>query len=200
MIDKAMLFVRNELANYFQTELEDDVEIQLGNIALFDTQEGEEISSRIIITLVNIEEESTLKNSRPVQAVNGGVRYVQPPVHINLYLLFSCNFPGGAIKYQDSLKRLGNILLFFQQYKTFNVLGAFSSTNEDIIPEEALDFKLYLDLYTLTFEQINHLWGALGGKQLPSVLYKMRLVKVFDQRTGRAGSPIVEIEGQEKIS
>ena len=30
----------------------------------------------------------------------------------------------------------------------------------------------------LNFEQLNHLWGVLGGAYFPSVLYKVRLVKI----------------------
>jgi hypothetical protein len=30
----------------------------------------------------------------------------------------------------------------------------------------------------MNFEQMNHLWGILGGKYIPSVLYKLRLIPI----------------------
>lgn len=37
-------------------------------------------------------------------------------------------------------------------------------------------FKLILDFYSPTLEEVNHLWGTLGGKQYPFVLYMMRML------------------------
>jgi len=50
--------------------------------------------------------------------------------------------------------------------------------------------RIIMELYTLTFEQINHLWGSLGGKQVPFVMYKARLVKIQHQITEEA--PLIE--------
>lgn len=36
--------------------------------------------------------------------------------------------------------------------------------------------KMIADLHSLGFEQLNHLWAILGGKYLPSVMYKFRLL------------------------
>jgi len=45
----------------------------------------------------------------------------------------------------------------------------------------------------LTIEQINHLWGSLGGRQLPFAMYKLRLVAITDQAIVREVPPIEEI-------
>jgi hypothetical protein len=47
----------------------------------------------------------------------------------------------------------------------------------------------------MTFEQINHLWGSLGGKQVPFAMYKARLVAVSDHRSLGQGRLIEKIEG-----
>jgi hypothetical protein len=52
------------------------------------------------------------------------------------------------------------------------------------------ELRLHPELYTLTFEQINHLWGSLGGKQSPFVMYKVRLVKVQSLVTSEG--PLIE--------
>ena len=38
--------------------------------------------------------------------------------------------------------------------------------------------KIIFDIYNLDFEKLNHLWGVLGCSYFPSVLYKVRLIKV----------------------
>jgi hypothetical protein len=38
------------------------------------------------------------------------------------------------------------------------------------------EFKLIFDLFSPSMEEINHLWGTLGGKQYPFVLYVMRML------------------------
>jgi len=56
-----------------------------------------------------------------------------------------------------------------------------------------------VDLYTLNFEQVNHLWSTLGGKYLPSVMYKMRQITIDEEYvTGESGF-IKEIQLNEKL-
>jgi len=50
-----------------------------------------------------------------------------------------------------------------------------------------------LDLFSLTFEQINHLWGSLGGKQVPFVLYRARLLSLTAKEIKETGAPITDI-------
>jgi hypothetical protein len=47
------------------------------------------------------------------------------------------------------------------------------------------------ELYTLSFEQINYLWASLGGKQMPFVMYKLRLVAITDRKLVRE-VPLIE--------
>ena len=42
--------------------------------------------------------------------------------------------------------------------------------------------KLIMEVYSMPIEQQNYLWGALGAKYLPSVLYRLRLVVMNDER------------------
>ena len=49
-------------------------------------------------------------------------------------------------------------------------------------------FKLIFDLYSPTMEEVNHLWGTLGGKQYPFVLYTLRLLELkFKAIQGESG-------------
>ena len=56
-----------------------------------------------------------------------------------------------------------------------------------------------MELYTLTFEQINHLWGSLGGRQIPFAMYKLRLVAVTDNAVIREVPLIEEIGTSSRV-
>jgi len=197
MLEGSLAFIRSELLSYLNNDIQDgEVEVVLGNIALFETENANAINERIVITLVNIEEESTLKNSRNVHyGLDGGVRYTAQPIFLNLYLLFSCNYNS----YSTALQRLSNIIRFFQQRRKFDIKSASGEQNENTFQEQEKEFKLIFELYTLTFEQINHLWGALGGRQLPSVMFKARLVKIEDSSIFKQGPPIQEVQGNSSL-
>ncbi len=53
--------------------------------------------------------------------------------------------------------------------------------------------KLVFELYNLSFEQLNQVWGMLGGKYYPSVLYKMRVISIDEMSIEAEGEPIKEI-------
>jgi hypothetical protein len=55
------------------------------------------------------------------------------------------------------------------------------------------EFKMTLELYCPTFEEQNHIWGTLGGKQLPSVMYLARLVEVQRAVPPEVGGLVEEI-------
>ena len=94
MIDRALLLLRDELQSYMNFH-DASVNVVIDNIGLFETSKGDTLTNNIIITLVNIEEESTLKNKpalvRPFNTV--GI-YQNPPVFLNLYVLLTCNYSG----------------------------------------------------------------------------------------------------------
>lgn len=204
MIAKALRLVSAQLRQYIEStdtvsEPPDGAEpptpyVVLGNIALLDTPDPPQpISQRIVLSLVNVHEEAAFKNLPNYERNGTDTRYRNAPVHMNLFLLFSANYD----IYENALIRLSQVIEFFQGKNTFTFHD--SPLPEFIDDEEVADLKLILDLYTLSFEQINYLWGSLGGKQVPSVLYKMRLARLQADRTLGAGKLIEEIESNEEI-
>jgi Pvc16 N-terminal domain len=190
MIDKALQLILAQLNQYVQPVAGAD-EVVLGNIALNESPEQDEIKNKVVISLVNVEEESTLKNTLTYRKTVSDVKYIEPPVHLNLYLLFSANYPEA---YETSLIRLSEVIRFFQSRRIFSIDNA-QPLPDTLDPDDPDTKELYLtiELYTLTFEQINHLWGALGGKQMPFVLYKVRLVTMQDRKIIGEGRLIEEV-------
>jgi hypothetical protein len=145
------------------------------------------INNRAIISLVNIEEDRVSKQQENYTKTPTSIRYKSPPLFLNLYMLISIN----RNSYSDSLIWLGHVLQYFQFQ---NVFTPVSHPSLDSRIE-----KLIVELYSLTFEQVNHLWSVLGGKYLPSVLYKVRQVTVDEDVTLSESGFIKEIQLDEKV-
>ncbi|MEO1259482.1 MAG: DUF4255 domain-containing protein [Bacteroidota bacterium] len=197
MIEEILTDIKSKLTQYLDDKsLVDpkisnaDTNVIMDNIAAFDLSNiAAPFTNSIVMSLVNVEEESTLKNTpfKRRNPVSNTVDYIDPPVHINLYLLFSVAPDNTGSYYEKSLIKLSYIIQFFQHRKRFN-------KSVDIDGEEH-NIQLIFELYTLTFEQINHLWGSLGGKQIPFVMYKARLIEIQEQDSQPAAL-IEEIENR----
>ncbi|MFV1980219.1 MAG: DUF4255 domain-containing protein [Rhodothermia bacterium] len=174
MIDEAIGYLRREVRDYLGVS---DAEVILENAHVLKEANN---AGGVYISLVNVEEEATLKNSEHFVRINNTIEYKEPAIFVNLYLLFSFEF--GA--YSTTLLRLSQTIERFQSKRLFNAAGA-SATN----PFPAGLDKLIVDYHNLGFEQLNHLWGIQGGAYFPSLLYKIRLVKV--QRDESAAGPEV---------
>ena len=200
MISDAIRLIADELGEYLENDPRADFnsnDLVLDNIADLEI-DRDRFLSRVIISMVNVEEESTMKNGLHYikNSASGGLDYKEPPVFINLYLLFCATYDAAGTQYELALHRLSLIIEFFQSKRKFTVQnspGSSVSTATVLTPEEKKELRIILELYTMTFEQINHLWGALGGKQVPCVMYKARLVKV-EGRVTQEGPLIEEIQ------
>jgi len=187
MIGLALSLLQAELAAFLSANGDDAANVKIDNIAVADTSSGNSVTDHIVISLVNVEEESALKNQSTQRRLGtGAIAYENAPTFLNLYVLISCNYSGE--RYIDALNRLALVIQFLQGKTSFS--GAAS-------PAAGIDasgLRFTLELYTLTFEQINHLWGSLGGRQVPFAMYKLRLVAISDRKRIRAVPPIEEID------
>jgi hypothetical protein len=129
------------------------------------------LDDKVVITLLNIEEESTLKNrswyTRTTISENPLVydmKKQNPPAYLNLYLMIAAN----RNAYDKSLSDISKVIEIFQ---TNNVL---EYTDSDV----GKNFKFRIELHSIPFEQLSYIWGLLGGKLMPSALYKVSVVKI----------------------
>ena len=160
-----------------------------GNIAQLDRQEvATELDNHLVLSLVNLEEERALKNGRvSTSTAAGDVSYQNRPVHLNLFLLFTANYRN----YRTALRRLTQVLTFFQGKQKFT----FANSPGPNLPQSGIaEFTLVMDLLSLPFEEVNHLWGFLGMKQIPFAIYRGRLVVILDQRLLEVGGIIQDID------
>lgn len=191
MIHQAIQLIRNQLNQYIPT-VSGQEQVVIGNIAFNEAQDQDKIKDKVVITLVNLEEESTLKNSKNFQLKNNKVVYHDQPVYMNLYLLMSANY--GIEKYDIALKNLSKVIEFFQSHRLINLLNSPQEDSDD----EVKEIELTMELFALSFEQVNYLWGSLGGKQLPFALYKARLVAIKTDKPQKIGELIEEISATDE--
>jgi len=111
MIDAAITLLQRELENYL-LPIDNSVTVVTDNIAMLETSNGDKLSNNIIITVVNLEEESTLKNQSAYKSYPsaGNAIYENAPVYLNLYVLFTCNYWGD--KYIYALQRISYVVQF----------------------------------------------------------------------------------------
>lgn len=176
MIDQALDFLCRQVNNYLTIKLDPPPSgdaIILYNVSqLTDGSggaNGSNTASNAFLTLVNIEEDRISKSQENFVRKANSVVYKNPKIYLNLYVLFSVNLSS----YLEALKRLSLIIQFFQYRNVFDINN--SPTLDPNIE------KLIAEMYSMGFEQVNHLWGTLGGKYLPSVLYKVRLISIEDE-------------------
>lgn len=153
-IDKSLDFIKNELNKYLKQkfELVED-KVQLSTILKQDGKLDPEMrENSISIMLINMEEE---------KAINLGI-------NLNLSILIIVN----NRHYSETLAFLTEIMEFFQSK---NVFFKKNSPQFDIPGIE----KLKLSFVSQTIEQQNHLWGMLGAKYMPSLLYKIQFFPVI---------------------
>lgn len=161
-------------------------QVKLGNIAASKFAGGmdDTLSKKIVATLVNIEEESTLRNKPGGKFENGQFLTMPPAIYLNLHLLFTANFD----QYETAVHYLFRVVEFFQGNKVFKFKNSPISGPDALTIRQLENVELTAELHSLSYEQVNDLWGSLGGKQMPFVLYRFRLVPIQMKKiTGREG-------------
>ncbi len=82
---------------------------------------------------------------------------------------------------------IGEFLSEFQKNKVFSANAYPVLLSNDI---KEMIFKLF----TIDLEQLNDLWGILGGNYYPSVIYKIRLIEIEAKEPEGLEIPITNIK------
>ena len=192
MIRAAVDLLVSQLNQYVQVNTTGDSVVP-GNISFLESEGGSAggavDSDKIVVSLVNVEEEGALKNGYNVRTIGSKTFYENRPVFLNLFLLYSAHFGN----YRTALDALAQVIEFFQANKVFTFQRTPPDTGFPADPQTQ-ELQIHLDLHTLTFQEINDLWGSLGGKQVPFVMYKARLLPIRAQVPLEEAKPIRRID------
>jgi hypothetical protein len=182
MLDLTLQFLRDELHTYLLTRTGGDtIEVKLSKVV---DEAGKYAFGQetIGLSIINIEEERIVKTQLPEYTnLNGQYVVKEPELKLNLSVMFAANFK----VYDEALKYVSYILIYFQSHPVFTQ-GEYPALDPRIE-------KLALELQSPTYEQLNQIWTFIGGKQLPSIIYKVRLVVLEPETPSTVQPPITKI-------
>ncbi len=182
MITPALTYISTKINTAFFT-VGGSPRVILGNVATLNDSGVSE--SNVLLSLVNIEEEALLRNPENFFKRNLSVVYKNPPMHVNITIMFGAYQPnenGLGTNYEGSISKIQKVIGFFQRNSIFE--------RENFSDLPAGIEKLTFELINLNLEQLHHLWSMLGGKYIPSVAYKMRMV-VIDEALETMEAPLI---------
>lgn len=184
MLEKVLFFLRNQVNRYLKLKTGSEDKLILSRIL---DKDGKLLVTDLGMTLVNIEEESTMRNMPFYKETpQGTMAKINPEVMVNLYVLFTANFSDDEFGYRESLKFISRIISFFQVNRVFT---------PKLFPElDPSIEKISAELFSMNFEQQNHLWGALGAKSMTSVMYKLRVIAISEDEIKMEAPPITRAE------
>lgn len=167
MINKVLTVLKDRL------NLPNGLQDQAGEIAVVDNiakheDDTSSLDNKVVITLLSVEEESTMKNTPRYLKFNESENIMEresQPAYLNLYVMITAN----KSMYDGALVNISKVIEIFQAN---NVLK-YNASN----PGES-DFIFRIELHSVPFDQLSYIWGLLGGKIMPSVLYKISVVKI----------------------
>ena len=190
MIFEVLQIITEEINNFFDIEIEEKP-VSMDNIAFIESEQGNQgETNNVLLTLLHLQEEPTLKNVPNYEIEGTKVVYKNNKVSLNLFVMFAAN----KDTYTESLKHISKVIEFFQSKRIFT--QANTSFDRDLEGMDKInDFRFTVDLFTPSFEEMNFIWGTLGGKQYPSVIYKVSVLQVERNVTQSEGSLITEING-----
>ncbi|MDB5250058.1 MAG: hypothetical protein JWQ40_4452 [Segetibacter sp.] len=203
MIRTALEFIKKELETYIVDREQDPANYSAGNVVdlksimLPNGSINITDTTHITIMVVGVDEERR-EGKRPYYTPTDDKQFLRlnPPVELDLYILFAAH----NSSYETSLRDLSDVVSFFQantifDEKKFPALNA--GVADSIIKPWQLIERLTFRLHTLSFEQQNNLWGMVGSKYLPNVVYKMNMLTVFDTKGKEKVASVTELNFNE---
>ena len=195
MIHNLLPVVCSELNDYFKSRygVRED-RLVLSNLINQDGSVALEGSNTVVCSLVNVEEETTLKATAGTTSSGGTFVKSSPDIYVNLTIIFSSYFVGK--NYVEALKFLSGVIYFFQGKPVF--------TNDNTPGLSDNVEKAVFDLTSLSFHDLSAVFQMMGSKYLPSVVYRIRMLtfatdNMEDTIPSISGIGIVP-EGDEDVS
>jgi hypothetical protein len=133
---------------------------------------------KIVCALVNVQEEQVKPN-----AVRHASHTKNDPVFLNLSVLFAAYFKD----YTTSLKSLSAVVGFFQDHQVM--------TPQKTPALAGVTDKITAEIINLETRDLSSLWGMLGAKYMPSIIYKLKIITIDQKRMIEPQIPITEIQG-----
>lgn len=179
MIHDCLNFIAGQLDGHFRSLFQiNDSKVIVSSLINHDGSIPIAIQDKVVISLVNIEQETSIANLPFTK--NAGSAFVvrNPPVSINLYVLFAAYFND----YNESLKFISATISFFQSNIVF-------LRSDHPAMGDSID-KVVFELHKVDYMNMHYLWSTIGSKYVPSMSYKMRML-TFDDAPARSEGALI---------
>jgi hypothetical protein len=175
MIENVLNFIKETAERYITEQLGNTLGDEKVVLTTFvdDAGKTQIPNERLGLSLLNIEHERTFRAGPnvPIKQSNAGIPeqavFLHKPVDVNLQLIFTANFSN----YQESLKHISYVIQCFQSQTNL----VFEPQNAELDP-----MPLHMEINTLPLEQQHYIWSMIGLRYLPSVVYRLRMVRIQD--------------------
>jgi Pvc16 N-terminal domain len=195
MIGNVLEIIKEEVETFLKLKIQDNQEQYVKLVPVVDMEGKAAVTENAMcMSLVRIEEDRVNMSNGTQQArVNNQVHAYNPPLKLNMYILFSAAYIDGQEKnYKEALKRLSYVLAYFQSKKVFTTQNT-----------PRLDHgygRITIELCQQGMEEQNNLWSMLGSLYRPSVLYRFRALMIQEQQVTAihepTGEPKIELNGK----
>jgi len=142
-------------------------------------------SNVLLLKLINIEPDPFANDSMPTHRIPGRSDIVETsPLYINLRLVLAVYSKPEQI--QAGLDMLTIGMSYFQGKPLWN------PQNTPGLPDNV--DRLVFEMESLNLDQLNHLWGAIGTRYMPSAIYRMKMLTLNDHTYQEIIPPISAID------
>ena len=173
MISKALIFLTDFLNQKLKISYGlDNDPVLASSLINPDGSIIDNIENKIIISVINMEHETFAKSQQNYKKNGNSYGKIAPSIHLNLYLLISANY--GSKNYLEAFKMLSKVISTFQANPYF-------TTQENPTLESPLN-KLTLEIYNIPITELSHIWSGIGAKYVPSIVYKMRMITIQEDK------------------
>ncbi|MBL3570521.1 hypothetical protein BV509_12825 [Rhodovulum sulfidophilum] len=181
MIDQALSLavdrLNGHLAGRFRTG--DDV-VVLSPLTDAEGKPADAARNKLALFVTAIAEDTMPRSARGPGLSSIGLARGAQAIHLDIYaMLAAAHDPD---KYAEGLKQLSAALMFFQVQPVMT-----PQNTPDMPPGLA---QLSFEIANLKVEEVGQLWGNLGGRYVPSVMFKIRSVRVDAGAIAGVAAPI----------
>ena len=183
MIDTALQFLADEANAYLLRRTGSELGAVTPGTVVDDAGRWTGPMDTTRLLMFQVEEERALRSQLPERTLVGGREVsLPPPLRLNLVLLFAGRFQ----QYGTAMRTLSHLMAFFQARPVF------SAAESPGLPPGVE--RLTMELLSWGPEQVSQMWSAIGARQLPSVLYRLRMVVLQDSEPQGTGLPVTVIQ------
>ncbi|NBP67686.1 MAG: DUF4255 domain-containing protein [Cytophagia bacterium] len=167
MIYETLNCIVKELNEYLKIRfnIQDDKAI-LNSILNQDGSIPESCLNMIVLSLINLEHDTNIPYNPVYNNTKEKAEQLYLPYNFNMDVLITAVFENK--NYDEGLKFLSQSIYFFQGKPMFN-----PDNTSDLTPGIQ---QIGMELIKLSYHEEHSLWGAMGAKYMPSVLFKIRLI------------------------